>query len=361
VSAAPLALLPLLLLPGLGSRARFAGAAVATAAIGTLPAWPAFSVFARFITTIATHSGQYGSGKPSVFDLGEYLQGLKLLVSGRSGAVFVGVVAVGALVAIALSWEVRRTGGDSAAGARRALLASIAMQVVSLLIVARHPSRHYMFPALVMSGLTAALALHGLGLLRPAAPGRARWSLLLLSALLILAGTRFAGGLRENRAWLKSQRSAQLEVVAKLAEAGEGQRVMHYYRSSSPAYALHFGDMYTDARWSSQIQAIYPNHLYFNLWAQKVERYVPQPAGSLEKPLAYVELTPEILCGVNGETPVVLQGTPLQEVLETVKDVKDIRPLHQRVERINTSQVEALYRPVECTLDGGGPKGPAHP
>jgi hypothetical protein len=353
VSSAPLAVLPLLLLTGMRARALFAGVAAATLAIGTLPAWPALKIFRKFITTLATHSGQYGSGKPSIFDLGEYLQGLRLLVSGRSGAVFVGVVAVGALVAIALAWEVRRTGDASAAGARRALLASIAMQVVSVLIVARHPSRHYLFPALVMSGLTAALALHGLGLLRTAAPRWARWSALLLSALLILAGIRFSDGLRENRAWLKYQRTAQREVLAELAKAGEGQRVMHYYRSSSPAYALHFGDLYTDSRWSSQIQAVYPNHLFFNLWNQKVERYVPQPAGSLEKPFAYVELTREILCGVNGETPVILQGTPLQEVPEGVKDVKDLTPLSRRVERVNSSPVEALYRPVECAPDGG--------
>jgi hypothetical protein len=361
VNAVPLAVLPLLLLTGCWSRALFAGVAVATLAIGTLPAWPALNVFRKFITTIATHSGQYGSGKASVFDRAEYARGFHLLVSGRSGAVFVGVVVVGLLVAIALTWKARRDGSAPVVATRRALLASIAMQVASLLIVARHPSRHYMFPALVMSGLTAAVVLHGLSAIGPSAPRWSRWSALLVSALLVVAGIRLAAGLKEYRAWLKTQRAAQLEVVAELASAGEGQRVMHHYRSSSPAYALHFGDMYTDARWSSQIQALYPNHLYFNLWAQEVERYVPKAEGSSESQVAYVHLTPEILCGVNGETPVVLQGTPFQDLPETVKDVKDVRPLSQRVQRINNSQVEALYRPIECRPDGAEPKRPAQP
>jgi hypothetical protein len=358
VSAAPLAVLPLLLLPGLRSRALFAGVTAVTIAIGTLPAWSALTIFGDFIGTIATHSGQYGSGKAAVFDRAEYVQGLHLLVSGRSGAVFVAVVAVGALVSLALAWKVRRGGDTAAVVTRRALLASLTMQVASLLVVARHPARHYMVPALVISGLTAAVTLHGLRLLQPVAVRWARWGAVTLSFLLMLAAVRFAWGVPARMAGLVDLRVSQLSVGAQLRELFPGARVVHYYPSSSPAYALHFGDMYTDAKWSRQVNDRYPRHLYYNLWNDRLEVYVPQPAGSTAKPLDFGKLTSEVLCGTGDEGPVVFQGSLLQVVPSTVQDVQ---PLGARLELVYSAGAEGLYRPVVCGPDGSAPKRHSRP
>lgn len=348
ITAAPLAVVPLVLLRGLRPRALFAGVALLTSALATLPAWPALKVFRKFITGIATHSGQYGSGPASVFDLQEYLRGLKLLVGENAGAIPVAIGLLGLAAVAVLAWRARRGGEAEVAAARDALLAAVAVQLASFLLVARHAASHYVLPAVVLAGLTAALVVHAVGVLVP--PGGWRRRVALVAAGLLLAGAalHFGRGLEQGRASLLAQRDDQFQVAGKLAELFPGVRVVHHYRSSSPAYALHFGDMYTDAKWSRQVHDHYPLHHYYNLWNDRLEVYVPQPPGSTAKPLDFAELTPRFLCGTGDEGPVVFQGSLLQAVPSTVQD---IQPLGTRLELVFTDGAEGLYRPRGCGAD----------
>jgi hypothetical protein len=276
VTAAPLAVIPLVLLTGLAARALFAGVATLTLALATLPAWPALQVFFGFITGIATHSGQHGSGRPSVFDVAEYLGGLRLLAQQNWGGVPVTVGLLGAIAASALALRVRRGGGASMVAARDALVASVAMQGVSYLLVARHAASHYILPAVVMAGLTAALSIHAVRLLAPAATRRVS---AVVAVLLAIFAFKYGQGIGARRAEVAIRREAQLQVVAKLEAEFRGVRVLHHYTSSSPAYALHFGDLYTGGKWSRQIHDRHPDHLYYSLWDDRLEGDPPQ-AGS---------------------------------------------------------------------------------
>jgi hypothetical protein len=358
ITAAPLAVVPLVLLRGLRPRALFAGVALLTSALATLPAWPALRGFREFITGIATHSGQYGTGPPSVFDLQEYLHGLRLLVQENAGALPAAVALLGLAAVAALSWRARRGGVAQVAAARDALLAAVAVQLASYLLVARHAASHYVLPAVVMAGLTAALVIHAVGVLVP--PGSWPRRIVLVAAGLLLAGAalRFGRGLEEAGASLRAQRDDQLKVVGTLAERFPGARVVHHYRSSSPAYALHFGDMYTDAKWSRQVHDHYPLHHYYNLWNNRLEVYVPQPAGSKAKPLDFAMLTSEVLCGTGGERPVVFQGSLLQVVPSTVQETRLLGAL---LELVYSAGQEGLYRPVACTPEWSEPERHSQP
>jgi hypothetical protein len=349
VSAAPLAVLPPLLLEGRAARLRFAGVAAGTAALATLPAWPAMGIFRKFILGIATHSGQYGSGRPSLLDPGEYLRGLRLLIAEGSGGPTVAAMVAGCLVALALAWRARRDGSAATARARSALLATVSMQVISFLLVARHAASHYLVPAVVLSGLTVALAIHGVGLLAAQRPVLRQVCAAGLACLLGLACLRQVRELGVARAGLVAERDAQLAVVDALAERFPGARVLHFYRSSAPAFALHFGDMYAGARWSGQIQALHPRHLYYNVWNRRLEVFRPDPARPSAKPLEFRVLTRDVLCGTGGEGAVVIQGSRLRDVPATGADVAALR---HRSEPAYSTAVEALYRPLGCPPDG---------
>lgn len=343
VSSAPLAALPLLLLRGRALRLRFAAVAAGTAALATLPAWPAMGHFRQFLLGIATHAGQYGSGRPTLLDRGEYLAGLRALATDAAGALTLAIMAAGGLVALALARRARRQGEGAAARVRDALAAVIAAQAASFLLVARHAAAHYLLPALVLSGLTAALAVHGAGLLAGPRPAARRAVAAAAACALALAGLRMAGGLREARTGMAASQAVQLEVAEALAARFPGARVLHHYRSSSQAYALHFGDMFARSRWSGRIEARYPRSLYYNLWNRKLEVYDPDPARPERRPLEFRDLTPEVLCGIGGEGPVVVQGRPFPPGPATAAD-----PLGGRIRAVFSTPLEVLSLPAGC-------------
>jgi hypothetical protein len=342
VTAAPLAVIPLVLLSGLAARALFAGVTMLTLALATIPAWPALGAFFGFITGIATHSGQHGSGRPSVFDPSEYLDGLQLLARQNWGGIPVAVGAIGAIAALALALRVRREGGAATTAARNALAASVAMQAVSYLLVARHAASHYILPAVVMAGLTAALSIHAARLLAPAATQRVAW---VAAVLLGFFAFKFGQGIGARRAETASRRDAQLEVVARLEREFSGVRVLHHYTSSSPAYALHFGDTYTGAKWSRLITDRHPRHLYYNIWNDRLEVDRPRPGDPMARPIDFDRVTRDILCGENGGSPLVAQGTPFQALPPTVHGLP---PLDGVMELVFSSGIEALYSPRGC-------------
>jgi hypothetical protein len=342
ITAAPLAVIPLVLLSGLAARALFAGVALVTMALATLPAWPALHVFISFITGIATHSGTYGSGKPSVFDFAEYLAGLKHLAQQNWGAIPVTVGLLGVIAASALALRVRREGGAEETAARKALVATVAMQGVTYLLVARHAASHYILPAVVMAGLTAALSIHAARLLAPAATRRVGW---VAAVLLGFFAFKYAQGIGARRAELAARRDAQVQVVAKLDREFRGVRVLHYYSSSSPAYALHFADGYTGGAWSRLVSDRYPDHLFYNIWNDRLEVYRPLSENATAGLLELVPVSTEVLCGVGGVAPLVVQGTPFQSLPPSVKEPPS---LGAALELVFSSGIEALYRPRGC-------------
>jgi hypothetical protein len=339
--------IPLVLLAGLAARALFAGVTLLTLALATLPAWPALEVFVRFLSGIATHSGQYGAGRPSIFDVAEYLGGLKHLAQQNWGAIPVTIGILGAVAAAALALRVRREGGAAVTAARDALVATVAMQCLSYLLVARHPASHYILPAVVMAGLTAALSIHAARLLAPAATRRVGW---VAAVMLGFFAFKYAQGIGARRAELASRRDAQLQVVAKLDREFRGARVLHYYTSSSPAYALHFGDGYTGGAWSRLVGDRHPDRLFYNIWNDRLEVLLPGPGDGRSRPREFVPVSTEVLCGVDGMAPLVVQGTPFQSLPPSVKEPPS---LGGALELAFSSGIEALYRPRGCSAKVG--------
>jgi hypothetical protein len=203
-----------------------------------------------------------------------------------------------------------------------------------------------------MAGLTAALAIHAARLLAPAAVGRIAW---VGAVLLGFFAFKYGQGIAARRGEVAARRDAQLEVVARLGQEFPGVRVLHYHTSSSPAYALHLGDTYTGARWSRQIHDRFPAHFYYNIWNDRLEVYRPLPGEGTAGLLDAVPVTPELLCGVDGVAPLVVQGTPLQHLPPSVKSPP---PLGSALDLVFSTGLEALYRPRGCLAGSGWP--PAH-
>ncbi len=268
LTAAPLVLVPLVVLGGWRAWAAFLGTAAASALLLTAPAWPDIRNLFRFATRLATHSGHYGNGPESAPEAAALLHtGLRLL---RGELVFTGGLVLGA---VALVFGARRLPDDPRPGLRRPLLGLLLAQLASLAMVAKHPADqalapgdNYLLPALGLTGtvlaLAAALLLARLPRTIPTRLGA------LAAGGLVLAGV--ATLLVPQFQHLRRQRDDQLAVVQYREQHFPQAQVVAYYRCSHPAYALQFGDAWAGNRYLAQIQSIHPRVRHFHIWANRL-------------------------------------------------------------------------------------------
>ncbi len=348
ITAVPLVLLPLLLLRNNADRARFLSSAAITTALATIPAWPALSIFRGLMRQIVTHSGTYGKGPPSVFDPAEYAHGLASLAA-ETGPIMIPLAVTAGVVASALSFRIWRQ--DEAAEedlhVRNTLLATIVTQLAAFLFVARHWGAHYLIPALALSGLTAALAIHAVLRWVGATQAGRRIVAGVIGAALSIAVYREGRDIAAHRDWLLSLRERQLAIVTRLQRDFHGARVVQYYRSSSPASALNFGNGYANHRWAAWICALFPAELFYNRWDGRLE--VCRDSGGKETSVYNVDRIPmnlEAWClpESGGTITTVLQGSPLQGLPSTLDHITRLR---DQLQLIYDSGVEALYG-VRC-------------
>lgn len=290
----PLLVIPALLLAGAPAFAAFGASAVAAAALFTAPAWGVIGRFFTFSGGLATHLGRYGDGPDGLLDPPAFLAALVRLALGEP------CLTAGLVAAALLLLDAR----PEARADRRVALALAAAQLGSLLLVARHPSDqalapgdHYLVPALTLVGVTWALAGR---LLLPRLPplagrwlgaGRARALALVAGAALALA---LGAGLLRQHGHLEERRLAQLEAVAYRAAFHPHANVISHYRSSSPSYALAFGNGFAAGEYSALIAARHPRAISYNIWADALEAWRADAA----------------VPGPDGRVTFVLQGTP---------------------------------------------------
>jgi hypothetical protein len=306
ITAAPLLLFPLFVLAKWRTRGVFLLVSVLSAVLFVAPAWGHLDGFRFIVGRIATHQGRYGQGAPGLFDLHNYANALvDLLVSSPLLTVTL------ALVPIALALD-RRTGIQQ--GSRSSVLGLGVTQVASVLLVARHPGLDYLAPALGLMGFT--LALCGIVAWRAIDRRDLRWGMTLAFTVTVCAL-----GMADTAHLLRQTRAAthaQLEVVARAHQSGI-PFIMYYYRASSLAFALHFGNTYSGWAYSSRLGVLFPNALYFDRWNQTLHAY--------RKP--FIDRSGD------GRLVVLMQGTPFTS--------QQLSALPFRTSLLFSNNVEALY------------------
>jgi hypothetical protein len=311
VTAAPLLVVPLLALAGWRARAVFAATAAATAAVLVFPARAHLVNFWLLQRRIALHGGQYGTGAERGVHPGQYLMSAASLLRHEPALAL--LIVAGTVVLLRV-----RVVDERGAGMRRVLLGIVGAATASVLLVAGHPAAHYLVPALGFLGLGYALTVS-----LPFAEGTpgARYRLAVVgwgvvAALAVSQSVPLLQLLRELRQ-KREQQAAAVTVVG----SQPGALVVHYYRASHPAYALHFGDAFAGMRRMREIAEMYPRSLFYDIWENHLEADRPWRSPAVGE--AYL-----------------LHGSPL-----TAAEVGRLSlPTQGRVEAIFWNDVEAVYR-----------------
>jgi hypothetical protein len=248
MTALPLLLGPLVVFDEWRPRLLFLGASAVGFLAAILPALPKVLSMGKWSATLLIHSGDYGSGPASIIEPVRYLPALWSLVAGEP-------VVAAIMMCSAVMWLVFRES--------RALGAALVVQIAQLLMVAKHPAPHYLVPAIGTLGVNLCVcwqywASRAGQRFRAPAP-----AVLLLAGLLVFQGL----GLRSRSVALQAARIDQETIARETEEAGRKSEcvTIYYYRSSSRAYALQFGNLWSKSAGLNAAPALvarYPNVLF---------------------------------------------------------------------------------------------------
>jgi hypothetical protein len=262
ITFAPLGLAPFLLIGGWRGRAGLVAVTVVSFAIFLLPAWGAAPEAARWFGHLALGSGVYGAGPPTVIDPTRYPRAFVKLFFARPTF----LVPFFAAVAILL-W--RRHPGLAGRGPERALFAILAAQLVQILLVAKHPSAHYILPTLELGGVELALLWHASRDLAAAPPARRRTEIgfaAILALLIVAQGIAFQ---RQDRETAREGAGARsIDMTRDFPACAH----VFYDMASSPSQAWIYNMNFGAHPYGARLAALLPAQDYsFLTWVGRIE------------------------------------------------------------------------------------------
>ncbi len=280
ISALPLGVVGLLLFPSRRARSLFVLIAGLVFLVCVVPIVNGGRIgyFADWLLRLITRESHYGGGPAGLVNPSRYLVSVKeLLLGNRTFSLVVLVSAVGAF------WSSRNAGAVSGLGRivskERVLAALTAAQVLSLLVTAKQArfeaipyltfvGHHYLIPAL---GLLGVNVVTGLGLVRERGAGgrayRAAAALFVVAAV-CSEGWSVADQLKRGEAL----KAAQIRVYTESLKY-PNNRIICYYRASSPLYAKSFGNYFAGLTFGKELQEAHPDFVTFDIWEKSYHRF----------------------------------------------------------------------------------------
>lgn len=246
----PLGVLPLVVL----ARGRLVVAYGAATAIAFLvfvaPALPNAHLFFDWIRKVALYSGAYGDGTATIIDVARYPRAILKLFGSK---LLFTVTLVLSLAALLAHRKLARQGTGNPPMARL-LLAIVAAQLVSVLLVAKQPAPHYTLPMVMLSGPALAVLWVLSKPMLTAAPHRAAWAAI---ALLLT-------GLQGSASWVQYRELAGWTAASMGFDMSRFDRCgkVFYDTASAKSYAMERADKYVYGHYASLLDARMPKDEY---------------------------------------------------------------------------------------------------
>ncbi len=265
VTFAPLGLAPLILIGTWSRRWAYLWRAALIFVVLMLPEARNLGPMWDWFSGVAVGSGGYGTGAHTVIDFARYPHAFVKLFFARP--IFFLVFFAGGAALIWLrshAGEAGKSKGGTATPAWRGLLAIMAAQLAQLALVAKHPSGHYILPALELTGPALAFLWLALGAEPRFSPGRAspwfgRAFALALATILVFQSFAFVRQDREMRRESAGARS--IDMARDFSSCAQ----VYYFMASSPAQAWFYNSSYSGNRYAQRLKALLPANAYFSV------------------------------------------------------------------------------------------------
>jgi hypothetical protein len=269
VTFIPLVLIPLILFPKIKNKIVYLFAAVISFVIFTLPIIRMYPRFFDWIFNLLTHSGRYGSGPSKIISTQKYINNIKHLLAGNP---FFSIILVLALVIVLTTLLIPRLRKTYCSTIHFKLLAAVAAaQLTGLLMVSKHSAHHYLLPVLNLSGMAFFLIFlyfkHLIGQYNVNPKILTASTAIFLVFLFVLANP--VGQLNKTISRLKNLTKRSLAIYQEVKDNYKNYAKIFYYGSSSPAYALKFGNDLSRSYHSEPLEKLYKNVYFYDIWTKR--------------------------------------------------------------------------------------------
>lgn len=268
----------ILLFPRKSQKWRFALAALVSSLVFLLPVATRLPAMTSWFTSLLVHEGHYGSGRVGIPGAHELAANFFLL--WRDEPVFFCFLV---LYTVALFFARDRA---------RTLLLSVCIAIwAETAMVVKHPSTHYLLPALILTAFVNAALFARRAEMQ-------RWGLVLLVALVGIGIVRNGSALR---VWMHAVRTDRQNLAGLFAMEDRltGCQIIGSYRSSLQLYALSFASDYSAAVHRETLEKLYPRALHYDPFSRRFLNF------------AFGEKTDDVKRQLAGGQCVLVEGTPL--------------------------------------------------
>jgi len=268
----------ILLFPKKSQKWRFAAAAVVSAVVFLLPVATRLPAMSSWFTGLLTHEGLYGTGRVGIPGAHELFANFLLL--WRDEPVFFCLLLLYAAMLI-LARDKART---------LLLTACLAVGAETAMVI-KHPSTHYLLPAIILTAFVNSTLL-----VRKAETQR--WGIVVMLALAGIGIARNVGAIRIWTASIRADRHSLAGLVA-MEKSLAGCQIIGSYRSSLELYALSFASDYSAAVHRETLEKLYPHALHYDPFSHRFLNF------------AYGEKTDEVKRQLAARQCVLVEGTAL--------------------------------------------------
>lgn len=261
----PMVVIPMLALPRLKNKSFYFFAAVLSFIIFTLPIIGQYDRFFRWFSRLLTHEGQYGTGKKIVVSFHKYIKNLiRLLIENP----FFSIVLIISMVILILAVIIPGTRKISFSNPTFKLLTAVTLsQIFCLVMVAKHAGNHYLLPGLCLSGITLFLIffyLRNLFHLFKFNLNYLKFSFILfiIGVFILINPIVNLKKIILNKSRLKNK---SLAIHQEVETNYKDHAKIYYYSSSSPQYALKFGNNLSRNYHADVLKRLYKDVYFFRI------------------------------------------------------------------------------------------------
>jgi hypothetical protein len=232
---------------------------------------PIYSQLPRLVTwtfNLGIHSGRYDKGAIGLPQSNVYLSSLSELLKTEPLVVVIPTVAT--IVLLAFSLFSRKPQTNRLAWST--VLGLFAIQVISLLLIAKEMGSHYLIPLSITTGLNLVFLFQTCRRIDGSKLKKAvGW--IVLVGLLALGDKSFIEGTQAYCADLKEQKSDLLRLYWHAKEITKNDVRVDYFFSDSPEYPLCYANNYAARAFGQRLAGMYPNALFLNVFNAKFETF----------------------------------------------------------------------------------------
>jgi hypothetical protein len=264
--AAKLTFFPLIVISffccrSLRDRITFSISFLLSLAIVLIPIYSRLARLSVWILNLGIHSGTYGQGSLGLPGGAQYLDSVQSLFQAEPLVVVIPLAAAIGVTVLCLATPRRKT--DSPRLSWKTALLLVAFQIISFIAIAKHPSAHYLIPLCLGTGLSLVLLFLALDTSN-AGTLRSSVAWVMLGGSLFLGFYRFAEATPHTYQTLWERKADLLRLYKHARQLAENDTIAYYYSSSSPEFALSFGNTYSRGVFAPILSARYPRALFFD-------------------------------------------------------------------------------------------------